>query len=643
MSPSPRSTEESGVRSRPRRAALFGSQRLFAGALRRSRPTPPIGSRTMSAGEKQQVVFQKPGLHYGYVVLSLIVLAVFSSLGLARFGYTSILPAMQDGLQLNNAQTGELQSWNLLGYLLTVVFAGLLATRFGPRAVISVSLLVTCLALALTGLVPSFRGACLGRFLAGVGGAGGNLPAMALVSAWFAPSRRGLASGTGVAGSSVGLMVTGPLVPWILSRTGPEGWRVCWYVLAAIAFGAFVFCALFLRNRPEAMGLAPLGDGEAGRAQAAPQAWSQLYRSRVLWHLAGVYFAFGFSYIIYSTFFVRYLVKEAGMEKGDAGWLWLAVGMVSVVSGFIWGSLSDRFGRRAALVGVFLVQSASFLAFGLSQALPVVYLSAALFAVTAWSIPALMAALSGDMFGARLAPAALGLMTIVFGIGQALGPYLAGRIADASGSFAPAFIVGGLVAGVLGAGGSLLLRPPAPPEPEIPLAQLMWTTVLLSDVMLGRMRTTESLTILVVHGPNLNLLGKRDPGRYGTMTLEAIDAALQKLAEELGVRLEFFQSNHEGAIIDFLQTDAARAAHGVLVNPGALIRYAYCFRQALVDLNKPVVEVHMSDIGRTGVNQKVNVLDDVRVSQVTGLKEGSYYEGLKQLVRHINENRSCAT
>ena len=157
------------------------------------------------------------------------------------------------------------------------------------------------------------------------------------------------------------------------------------------------------------------------------------------------------------------------------------------------------------------------------------------------------------------------------------------------------------------------------------------------------MKTDEHLTILVVHGPNLNLLGRRDPAKYGAITLGEINATLQKLAEDLGVRVVFFQSNHEGAIIDFLQGDSSRAAHGVLVNPGALIRYAYCFRQALVDLNKPVMEVHMSDIGRTGVNQKVNVLDDVRIGQVTGRKEESYYEGLKQLVRHLKENRPCVT
>lgn len=137
----------------------------------------------------------------------------------------------------------------------------------------------------------------------------------------------------------------------------------------------------------------------------------------------------------------------------------------------------------------------------------------------------------------------------------------------------------------------------------------------------------------------MNLLGKRDPKKYGTVTLEQINGTLRQMGEELGVGIETFQSNHEGAIIDFLQKDSSRASDGVLVNPGALIRYAYCFRQALVDLNKPVMEIHMSDISATGVNRSVNILDDVRIGQVTGLKEASYYEGLKRLVEHVRGAR----
>jgi len=145
------------------------------------------------------------------------------------------------------------------------------------------------------------------------------------------------------------------------------------------------------------------------------------------------------------------------------------------------------------------------------------------------------------------------------------------------------------------------------------------------------------MKILIINGPNLNMLGKRDPNKYGKVTLLEINEKLKKLAKELNCQLEFFQSNHEGEIIDFLQQESSRKADGILVNPGALIRYAYSFRQALVDHGKPVMEIHMSDINKTGVNKRVNVLEDIRVGQVTGLKEESYFEGLKQLISFIKK------
>ncbi len=408
---------------------------------------------------------QKPRIHYGLIVLGLIVLIVFGSLGLGRFGYTSVLPAMQDSMKLTNVQTGALQSWNLVGYLSAVVFVGLLASRFGPRVVIAISLLITGTALVFTGLIPTYDGARLGRFLAGVGGAGGNIPAMGLVSAWFGVRRRGVASGVAVTGSSLGLMVTGPLVPFVLNLSGPEGWRLCWYILGTTTIAISVVCASFLRNGAQEMHLRPLGEFEAERAgsdtgdSASQLRWSLVWRSGVLWRLAAVYFAYGFSYIIYTTFFIRYLVKENGFGREEAGTVWLLIGLVSGISGFIWGAVSDKWGRRFGLICVFVLQSLSFLVLGLWHGPLGVWLSAGLFALTAWSVPALMAALSGDVFGARLAPAALGLMTIVFGAGQALGPWFAGQIADATHSFAPTFVLASLVALFWGAGGSLLLKP----------------------------------------------------------------------------------------------------------------------------------------------------------------------------------------
>src|SRR6266852_4329757 len=121
------------------------------------------------------------------------------------------------------------------------------------------------------------------------------------------------------------------------------------------------------------------------------------------------------------------------------------------------------------------------------------------------------------------------------------------------------------------------------------------------------------MRILVIDGPNLNMLGKRDPTKYGILTMTDINKQLQMLAVELDCELEFFQSNHEGAIIDFLQLEPSRAADGVIINPGALVRYGYCLRQALIDLGKPTFEVHMSDIQRLGINTSVNILEDVRI------------------------------
>ena len=146
------------------------------------------------------------------------------------------------------------------------------------------------------------------------------------------------------------------------------------------------------------------------------------------------------------------------------------------------------------------------------------------------------------------------------------------------------------------------------------------------------------MRILVIHGPNLNMLGKRDPTKYGTLTMAAINQQLEVLAAELGCELTFFQSNYEGAIIDFLQLDSSRAAAGVIINPGALVRYGYSLRQAFVDMGKPLIEVHMSDIHRLGVNTAVNVLEDVRLDQVVGLKEHSYYEALKKLSTYLKVN-----
>jgi 3-dehydroquinate dehydratase-2 len=146
------------------------------------------------------------------------------------------------------------------------------------------------------------------------------------------------------------------------------------------------------------------------------------------------------------------------------------------------------------------------------------------------------------------------------------------------------------------------------------------------------------MKILVINGPNLNMLGSRDPQHYGSDTLESIERALTEKAKALGGELAFFQSNHEGALIDFIQQKAAEA-DGILINPGALTHYGYSLHDALLDAGLPVVEVHLSDIKAREKWRKISVISDAAIKQVSGLKAESYLLGLEALINHIRSER----
>lgn len=144
------------------------------------------------------------------------------------------------------------------------------------------------------------------------------------------------------------------------------------------------------------------------------------------------------------------------------------------------------------------------------------------------------------------------------------------------------------------------------------------------------------MKILVISGPNLNRLGERDTALYGTATLKQIEESLKSDAQGLGCELVFFQSNHEGAIIDFIQ-QASHMAAGILINPGGLSHSSYSLRDALADTGKPVIEVHLSNIGAREGFRRRSVITPVAVGQISGFKAESYRLGLQALVRHLEE------
>ena len=141
------------------------------------------------------------------------------------------------------------------------------------------------------------------------------------------------------------------------------------------------------------------------------------------------------------------------------------------------------------------------------------------------------------------------------------------------------------------------------------------------------------MNILVINGPNLNLLGTRNPEIYGSETLEELMMWLENSTEGKKHQFKFYQSNHEGEIIDMLH-DEREWAQGIIINPGAYAHYSYAIRDAISSINIPIVEVHISDINNREDFRKKSVISDVCKATISGKGKNSYLEGLMFLIKN---------
>ena len=366
--------------------------------------------------------------------------ALAVAMGVGRFAYTALLPSLQAALGFDDAAGGLIASVNLVGYL-----AGVLWARRTPpgapriwllRCGLALSVLTTAAVTALAGLA----GWAAVRFLSGV--ASGLV--FVLVSAAVLevlPRGRERLSGVLFAGVGCGIALSGA----VTALAGPAGWRAPWLWLGGLA-GLLSLPALVMApGEPVARDLAPARAPDGGGASHDGVTFDRL---------AVAYGLEGLGYIVSGTFAVRAVQHTQGLAAW-ASWVWVAAGLAAVPSAALWSALSRRLGPRWALVAAMATQAAGMALPALSDTGAAAVLGALFFGGTFIGIVTVTMELARRLMP-EAAVRAIGSLTAVYSVGQAVGPWLAGRLASAVGSPAPSVLA---ASGAVALGAVLLALP----------------------------------------------------------------------------------------------------------------------------------------------------------------------------------------
>lgn len=360
------------------------------------------------------------------------------SLGFARFAYALVLPAMRTSLDWTFATAGTLTTANAVGYLAGALAAPAAARRLGERTALLGGTVVTAASLAASALSANMALLLVLRLIAGIAGAaafivGGTLAAR--LGAGTGKSRPALLLGVYFAGGGLGVALSGALVPAVL---GDSHWRVAWLLLGALSLAVVPACL------PALSAAEPQADGAAG---ARRKRWP----ARMLAALLVSYGLFGAGYIAYMTFIVAFL-RQHGAEDTQVTVFWVVLGVAAAGAGFAWSPVLGRLtgGRGSALLmGVVTLGAALPLA---SASTSAAYVSALVFGASFLSVVTAVTACARQSLPTRHWTAAIAGLTVVFAIGQCLGPVLAGTLSDG-----PSGIRAGLAIGaVLLAAGALV-------------------------------------------------------------------------------------------------------------------------------------------------------------------------------------------
>ncbi|MDV2885481.1 MFS transporter [Alkalihalophilus pseudofirmus] len=367
---------------------------------------------------------------------------MLASLGFGRFSLGAILPFMKDGIDLDYRQIGFVASAAFIGYLISVAVVGYFVVKIGAKVVINVSLTIIIVGMLINANAANFFVAVVGVLLLGVGSGGSSIPAMGLAGSWFSNKNKGMAIGIAMGGLGVGMVISGILVPQIV-RESAEGWRDSWYILAGITSIFILINGLFLKNAPALKHQVhpAINNDRSLNMNSTPS----IYRNKRVWTIGFIYLSWGFSYLVFSTFLVDYLMFDLGYSKERSGLYFSIAGALSIASGFIWGTISDKLGRMYALSAVLLIQFTMLIALSISISPLLVAIEVGIYGLTLWAVPTIMNAAVADFVSPKAVPIAMGFVTIFFSVGQIISPLATGVIIEMTNKYFGALILSAFV------------------------------------------------------------------------------------------------------------------------------------------------------------------------------------------------------
>lgn len=368
---------------------------------------------------------------WSYAAIGMLTTVVV--LAFARLSYGVILPFMRQGLHLTYKEAGYLGTTTSLGYLSTIIFAGILASRWGGKRTILLGISLVTFGLAGLTFTSSYLITFLFMLLLGIGTSFTYTPFISLLVAWF-PQKKGFVIGLTTSGAGIGILFAGIIVPYLSSVQSEYGWRIAWGVFAFIGLVVILLTLLFIKNPPAEIPSVENLKKESPR---------EIYKNPKVINVGLIYGIVGITYIVQMIFIMSFMI-ESGINFKFAGQLMALNGILSIFSGPIWGFISDKIGRRTSLI----------LTMGLtlfSMVLPIFFPTLLGFTIhiiilssTSTGLFTLTQASSMDHVGPADMPLAFSYVTFYFAVGQFIGPTIAGWLIEDWGGFKSAFLFSSL-------------------------------------------------------------------------------------------------------------------------------------------------------------------------------------------------------